>query len=29
MSVGAQAFYRVTQTIKDELVSNVNVNNKN
>lgn len=26
MSVGAQAFYRVTQTIKDELVSNVNVN---
>lgn len=26
MSVGAQAFYRVTQAIKDELVSNVNVN---
>jgi len=26
MSIGAQAFYRITQTIKDELVSNVNVN---
>ncbi len=26
MSIGAQAFYRVTQKIKDELISNVNVN---
>lgn len=26
MSVGAQAFYRITQKIKDELVANVNVN---
>jgi hypothetical protein len=26
MSTGAQAFYRVTQTIKDELISNINVN---
>ena len=26
MSIGVQAFYRVTQKIKDELISNVNVN---
>ena len=26
MSIGAQAFYRVTQKIKDELISNVNIN---